>query len=81
MPARYHIILAREAVSDLQSLHDYIARDSPENAAKIVERILKSIFSLDSFPHRNLAERRSQKIEYPGPFACSQTIYHLFPCA
>jgi toxin ParE1/3/4 len=65
MPAHYHIILSPEAASDLQALHDYIGLDSPQNAAKVVERILKAITSLELFPHRNLVQRESKKIKHP----------------
>jgi toxin ParE1/3/4 len=65
MPVRYHIIISPEAAGDLQALHDYISQDSPRNAGRIVERILKAISALELFPHRNLVQHKSKKIRYP----------------
>lgn len=65
MPAAYHVILSPEAAADLQALYEYISKDSPDNAAKMVGRILDAIESLETFPHRNVVERQSKKIKQP----------------
>lgn len=51
---KYRISLTRQAESDLQSIYQYIAVDllSPQNAAGLLERLEKSIASLDQMPER-----------------------------
>jgi toxin ParE1/3/4 len=61
----YRIILSPEAAADLQSLYDYICKDSPDNAAKMVARILDAIESLEAFPGRTIVEHQSRKIRTP----------------
>lgn len=65
MPPSFHIILSPEAAADLQSLHEYISKDSPQNAANVVGRILDAIATLETFPHRNIVESKSRKIKDP----------------
>ena len=38
------------AVADLQHIHDYIARDSPQYAVSLVERLITSAERIKSFP-------------------------------
>ena len=52
MPPIYRIILSPEAAADLEQIHAYISRESPENAVKVVERILDEIATLETFSHR-----------------------------
>ena len=49
---KYKIMIAPRAVNELNLIYDYIANSklAPENAKKQVERIKKSILSLDTFP-------------------------------
>lgn len=61
----YRIILSPEAASDLQSIHEYISQDSPDNAAKMVARLLDAISSLENLPHRTVVEHQSKKITRP----------------
>ena len=51
---KYQISLTHQAESDLQSIYRYIAVDllSPQNAAGLLERLEKSIASLDQMPER-----------------------------
>jgi plasmid stabilization system protein ParE len=65
MPPAFRIILSPEAGGDLQAIYDYVAQDSPTNAAKLVGRLLDAIESLATFPHRTVAEHRSGKLRYP----------------
>jgi plasmid stabilization system protein ParE len=51
MPDRFRIILSKRFANDLQKIFDEIARDSQNNAADFIGRILKSIESLKQFPH------------------------------
>jgi plasmid stabilization system protein ParE len=64
MPASYRVILSPEAAADLQALYDYIALDSPQNAATMVGRLLDAIESLETFPHRNVARHQSRRIKH-----------------
>ena len=61
----YRVRLSSEAASDLESIHSFISRDSPQNAAGMVERILAAIETLETFPHRTVLERQSKKIRHP----------------
>ena len=51
-----------EAASDLQSLHESISKDSPQNAANVVGRILDAIATLETFPHRKVVEWKSGRL-------------------
>lgn len=52
MPDTYRIRISVEAGRHLQEIFDYIAKDSPQNAAGMIRRIFKSIDNLDILPHR-----------------------------
>lgn len=43
-----------QAFSELKEIHAFIAKDSPEHAAGIIEAILKAVESLEEAPHRQL---------------------------
>lgn len=64
-PPSFRVRLTRQALSDLEAIHASIARDSPQNAAAMVERILDSIDLLEVFPHRTVVERQSASLKYP----------------
>ena len=65
MEETYRVIIAPEASADLTAIHSYVAQDSPENAARMVERILDAIETLKIMPHRTVHERQSSKIRHP----------------
>jgi plasmid stabilization system protein ParE len=65
MTESYRIIFSPEASADLTVLHAFIAKESPANSAKMVERILASVELLKRFPHRTVLEHQSRKIKYP----------------
>ena len=52
MPARYRIRMTLRAAADLQGIFDYIEQDSPQNAARMITRLLDAIDSLEILPHR-----------------------------
>ena len=52
MPASYRIRFTVNAAGQLEEIFDYIRRDSPQNAARMIQRLLDAIDSLDLFPHR-----------------------------
>src|SRR3982751_4705895 len=52
MPDRYRIIYTLRAASHLKDIFDYIEHDSPQNARKMIKRLLSAIESLDFLPRR-----------------------------
>ena len=44
------IIWADLAIEDLQSIHDYIAKDSKTYASKFIELLIERVNQLESFP-------------------------------
>jgi plasmid stabilization system protein ParE len=65
MPPAFHLILSPEAVANLQAIYDYISKDSPQNAARLVNRILDAMTTLQQFSYRNIVEHQSRKLKYP----------------
>src|SRR5437868_10471778 len=65
MTEAYRLIISPEASDNLRALNKYIAYDSPQNAARMVERILRAIDKLKQFPHRTVLERQSKKVKHP----------------
>lgn len=65
MPDAFRIILAPQAAADIEAIHDYIAQDSPANAALLVERILDAISRLAETPGRSVAMGRSSREKTP----------------
>ena len=56
------------AVSDLESIRDYIARDSPSAARKVADRIKESVSRLINFPLSGRAGRvpGTRELVVPG---------------
>lgn len=48
----YRVVVSDRAAADLSALHDYVAADSPRNAAALVRRIVRAIDGLGIFPQR-----------------------------
>jgi addiction module RelE/StbE family toxin len=44
------IVWSDLAIDDLKSIHEYISKDSPRYADKMIERILKRVEQLENFP-------------------------------
>jgi len=61
----FRLIITPRAGSDLQRIYDYIARDSEQNAAGMITRILDAIDLLKQLPHRTVIERQNPKLRYP----------------
>lgn len=55
---------AKPALLDLESIRDYIRRDSDYYAARFVERIIKAVESLEGFPEmgRSVPEAEKENI-------------------
>lgn len=50
---RYRIVLTAGAEQDLESIHDYVAEfDSPANADRLLDQLVKVADSLSDFPDR-----------------------------
>lgn len=52
MPNVYRVRITPRVLHDLQTIFDYIAQDSPDNAAGTIERILDAIDGLEFMPYR-----------------------------
>jgi toxin ParE1/3/4 len=65
MTPAFKIILSPEAATDLQAIYEYIAQDSPRNAANLVGKLLDAIESLNTFPHRTVAQHEGRGLLQP----------------
>src|SRR5437870_1383728 len=61
----FRVIITPRAGLDLQRIYDYIAKDSEQNAARMITRILDSIELLKHLPPRTVIERQHPKLRYP----------------
>ena len=46
--------ILRRAQHDLQEIERYVARDRPEAAGRLIDRLLAGIESLESFPNKDV---------------------------
>jgi toxin ParE1/3/4 len=65
MSEGYRVRLTRQALADLDQIHAFIAADSPQNAASMIEQIFDAIDLLEIFPHRTIVERQISSLRYP----------------
>lgn len=65
MPNTYRIRLTPEVLNDLDEIHSHIAKNSPQNAAAMIERLFDAFDSLEQFPHRMVVEHQTPKLQYP----------------
>ena len=63
------IIWSELALSDIKSIHDYIARDAINRASLFIERLIEATDQLENFPHRG------HVIEEIGKEECREIIY------
>src|SRR4051812_34945402 len=61
----YQIRFSKAAGASLQAISDHISKDSPDNAARMIARILKAIDLLEVFPHRTVVEDDNPKLKHP----------------
>ena len=61
MQKQYGISITPEALSDLEGIFHFIERDSPRNAAGVIERIIKNIDRLYAMPSRFKIVGKSRK--------------------
>jgi addiction module RelE/StbE family toxin len=52
MPESYRIRITPRALADLEGIFEYINRDSPQNAAKMIRTLLDAIDGLNILPRR-----------------------------
>ena len=52
MAKHYRVRITLRALSDLEAILDYIAQESPLNAARMIERLLDAIDGLEFMPYR-----------------------------
>ena len=58
MPQRYEVLLTQGAERDMESIYDYISEfDRPENADRVLDRLLQVVESLETFPERGAYPR------------------------
>ena len=65
MMDRYRIIMTPVAGEEITAIHDWIARNSPDAAARMVLRILDALEPLKLFPHRKVVELTSLDLQHP----------------
>ena len=52
MPPTYRVNLTLESARHLEEIFDYVQQNSPQNAPRVIERILDAVFALETLPHR-----------------------------
>jgi addiction module RelE/StbE family toxin len=74
------ILWSPQAVSDLESIRDYIARDSPRYAALVLQRLVAAVDRLEAFPEsgRVVPERNAGDLReiIVRPY---RIVYRLLP--
>ena len=58
---RYRVIIEDEAIADLASIRDYIARKAPDTAIEFIDYLLDEIYKLETLPHGH------QEVRPPSP--------------
>ena len=66
MAGSYGVIVTREASTDLDGIYAYIARESPQNASEVAERLIDAMVSLKFLPiaTRSIGEVRVPAVRY-----------------
>ena len=74
----YRVILSPRVADELERIHDYIARQSPENARKVAEELLDAIYSLETLPHRYqvFAQQRGRRRDIRRMPVPPYTVYY-----
>jgi toxin ParE1/3/4 len=52
MPPTYRVTLTAQVAVHLDEIFSYIEKDSPQNAARMIGRLLDAMEGLDMLPHR-----------------------------
>jgi plasmid stabilization system protein ParE len=60
--AKFEVVISKEAENDLDTSYDFIAlADGVEQAARIQDRLMKEILSLETLPARGNARRKCSR--------------------
>jgi toxin ParE1/3/4 len=74
------VILAKQAKSDLEQIHSYIAATSPLYAEELIDLLLEKTESIDTFPERGrvVPELRENNVRelISNPY---RVIYEIYP--
>jgi plasmid stabilization system protein ParE len=62
----YRVVIMPRVASDLEKIHKFIAKDSEQNAADMIGRIVAAFESLAKVPHRTVVEKQNKKLRYPA---------------
>ena len=65
------------ARADLRAIHSWIAKDSPETAARVVDRILRSVERLAQFPQMGRKGKVEGTREWPIPRLPYIVVYEI----
>src|SRR6476620_5866062 len=52
MPAQFSVLISPKAFADLEEILEFVARDSPANAVRLIDYLLEQVQSLEQFPGR-----------------------------
>jgi len=61
----YRLIIAPQAAVDLATIHDAIAKDSPQNAVTVAMRIMDALELLRDVPHRTVLATQPHGLKHP----------------
>jgi len=59
---QYRVNLTLESAGQLEEIFDYIEAQSPQNAPRVIRRLLDAIFSLEQLPHRFKVVRNTSAV-------------------
>ena len=62
MTEPYHIILSDDVAEELEEIFDYIARESPAGASRLIGQIRDEIERLKLFPLRQIVEGEENSV-------------------
>jgi len=52
MPDQYEVEITRDLRRELRAIYNFISKDSPQNASKMIVELLDAIEGLEFLPHR-----------------------------
>lgn len=62
-PTEYRVIISPSAFAQLDAILSYIGRSSPQNAAGVVDRIMRDISGLRHFPQKYAVARGARSAD------------------
>jgi plasmid stabilization system protein ParE len=79
MTSRYRVLYSPQSFSELREIHAYIAQDSPDRAAGMIEAILNAVDLLAQAPHRQLVRPPAQACNTTDSVPPGASVYDLLP--